>query len=49
MAYEDFQDLPRITAFGTVLGDKAFNIAKYPNMVDIQEVLLQFKAVYIFW
>ena len=31
MAYEDFQELTRITAFGTVLGDKAFNIAKYPK------------------
>ena len=28
MAYGDFKDLPRRTASGKILGDKAFNIAK---------------------
>ena len=40
MAYGDFQDLPRRTASDKILHDKAFNIAKSPNMKDIKEVLL---------
>ena len=28
MAYEDFKDLPRKTAAGKILRDKAFNIAE---------------------
>ena len=31
MAYGDFQDLTRRTAFDKILRDKAFNIAKYPK------------------
>ena len=31
MAYGDLKDLPKRTAFGTVLHDKAFNIAKNPK------------------
>ena len=31
MAYGDFKDLPRRTAFDKILQDKAFNIAKNPK------------------
>ena len=31
MAFKDFKDLPRRTASGKVLRDKAFNIAKNPK------------------
>ena len=31
MSFKDFKDLPRITASGKVLSDKAFNIAKNPK------------------
>ena len=31
MAYGDFKDIVRRTAFDKVLGDKAFNIAKNPK------------------
>ena len=31
MAYEDFEDLNRITAADKLLRDKAFNIAKNPK------------------
>ena len=31
MAYSDFKDLPRWTAFAYVLRDKAFNIVKKPK------------------
>ena len=31
MAIKDFKDLPRRTASGKVLRDKAFNIAKNPK------------------
>ena len=31
MAYGDFKDLERRTAFDKVLGDKTFNIAKNPK------------------
>ena len=47
MAYEDFQDLTRITAFCTVLGDKAFNIAKYPKYGWYQRGLAS--KLYIFF
>ena len=40
MAYEDFKDLKRRTAFHKVLRDKAFNIAKSPKYDDIKEGLL---------
>ena len=38
MAYGDFQDLAKRTATDKVLRDKAFNIAKIQNMMDIKEV-----------
>ena len=31
MTYEDYKDLPRGTAFGKVLRDKAFNVSKSPK------------------
>ena len=31
MGYEDYKDLPRGTAFGKVLRDKAFNVSKSPK------------------
>ena len=37
VAYGDFKDLAKRTAADKVLIDKAFNIAKDPNMVDIKE------------
>ena len=40
MAYGDFRDLKRRTASHKVLRDKAFNIAKILNMMDIKEGLL---------
>ena len=39
MVYGDFKDLKRRTASDKVLRDKAFNIAKNPNMMDIKEDL----------
>ena len=41
MAYGDFKDLPRKTASDKMFCDKALNIAKYKNMMDIKEVLFQ--------
>ena len=40
MAYGDFKDLKRRTASDKVLRDKAFNIAKNPNIMGIKEGLL---------
>ena len=40
MAYGDFTDLARRTAFDKVLRDEAFNFAKIQNMIDIKEILL---------
>ena len=40
MAYGDFKDLKRRTFSDKVLRDKAFNIAKILNMMDIKEDLL---------
>ena len=37
MAYGDFKDLAKRTASDKALRDKAFNIAKILNMVDIKE------------
>ena len=37
MAYRDFKDLKKRTAADKFLRDKAFNIAKNPNMMDIKE------------
>ena len=41
MASRDFKDLNRRVFADRVLRDKAFNIAKDPNMLDIKKVLLQ--------
>ena len=41
MASRDFKDLTRRTCANRVLRDKAFNIAKDSNMLDIKKVLLQ--------
>ena len=40
MAYGDFKDLARRTGLDKVLRDKAFNIAKKQNMLDINVDLL---------
>ena len=37
MAYGDFKDLKRRTTADNFLRDKAFNIAKIPNIMDIKE------------
>ena len=47
MAYGDFKDLPKKTAAGKVLRDKAFNIAKNPNMMDINVDLLQWSINFV--
>ena len=39
MACSDFKDLPRRTASGIVLRDKAFNIAENPKYVGYQHGL----------
>ena len=39
MAYGDFKDLVKRTTSDEVLRDKAFNIAKIQNMMDIKEFL----------
>ena len=41
MAYGDFKDLARRTASDKVLRDKAFNIAKILDMMDMKEGVLQ--------
>ena len=41
MAYGDFKDLNKRTADDKVLRDKAFNISKIQNMMDINVDLLQ--------
>ena len=41
MAYGDFKDLTRRTTFDKILCDKAFNIAKNPNMKNIKGFMLQ--------
>ena len=41
MAYGDFKDLNRRTSADKVSRDKAFDIAKYPNMIDTSMDLLQ--------
>ena len=41
MTYGYFKELLKITISDTVLPDEAFDIAKYQNMMDIKEVLLQ--------
>ena len=41
MAYGDFKDLNRRSIADNVLRDKAFNIAKIQNIMDIKVDLLQ--------
>ena len=41
MANGDFKDLTRRTAFDKIMCDKAFNIAKIQNKIDINMDLLQ--------
>ena len=41
MPYGDFKDLPRRTASGEGLPDKAFTSLKIRNMMDIKDLLLQ--------
>ena len=41
MVYGEFKDLPRRTASDKVFPDKAFNIAKIQNMMNINKNLLQ--------
>ena len=41
MAYRDFKDLPRRTASDKALRYELLNIAKYSNVADINEGLLQ--------
>ena len=38
MAYGDFKDLTKRTAFDKMLRDKAFNIAEIWKMVDIKVI-----------
>ena len=48
MAHGDFKDLARRTASDKILRDKAFDIAKILNVMDIKEaMLLWFKNVLI--
>lgn len=41
MVYGNFQDFSRIVASNKALRDKALDIAKTQNMIDINTVLLQ--------
>ena len=41
MAYRNFKDLTRRTASDNILRNKAFNIAKIENMMDIKVDLLK--------
>ena len=47
MAYGDFKDFKRRTAFDKILRDKAFNIAKILNMMDIKEDLLLWSIIFL--
>ena len=47
MVYPNFEDLPWRTASYKVLHDKAFNIPKIENMLDIKG--LYFDGVWFFW
>ena len=44
MANGDFKDLTRRTAFDKIMCDKAFNIAKIQNKIDINMDLLQWSV-----
>ena len=41
MAYQDFKDLPRATAFDKVLHDKKFDVAINPKQDGYQRALQQ--------
>ena len=47
MAYGDFKDLPRRTPADKVLLEKAFNIAKILNMMNINVNLLQWFIIFL--
>ena len=47
MAYGDFKDLTKRTASNKILRDKAFNIAKIGNMMDIKVDLLQWSITFL--
>ena len=52
MAYGDFKDLARRTAYDKLLRNMPFNIDKIQNMMDINEVLLQWSIHFLikkFW
>ena len=49
VSYGDFKDLPERTASDKVLHDKALNIAKNPNLLDIEEVLLRWFINFLKW
>ena len=41
MAYGDFKDLTRKTAYDKIMDDKTFIIAKYQNVTDVNVDLFQ--------
>ena len=47
MVYGDFKYLTRRTASDKILRDKAFNIAKTGNMMDIKVDLLQWSITFL--
>ena len=47
MAYGDFKDLTKRTASNKILRDKAFNIVKIGNMMDIKVDLLQWSITFL--
>ena len=47
MAYGDFKDFTKRTAFDKILHDKAFNIAKIRNAMDINTDLLQLSIIFL--
>ena len=47
MAYGDFKDLNRRSIADNVLRDKAFNIAKIQNIMDIKVDLLQWSINFL--
>ena len=47
MAYGDFKDSTRRTASDKILRDKAFNMLKIENMMDIKGVLLQWFITFL--
>ena len=47
MVYRYFKDLTKRTASDKVLRDKAFNIAKISNIMNIKEVLLLWFIIFL--